>query len=134
MAPMPALNVYVPFHYVDAAKYVTETNQPAIFVIIEISQKWYESLPKDLQQLVDRDAAAESVKINPWGLDFRHKMQKTWVAQGGELIKLPAAEQAQMMETLASVGQEVSKSNPSLHEAYETVLAAAKRTAPGPGE
>ena len=129
-----ALNVYVPFHYVDAAKYVTETNQPAIFVIIEISQKWYESLPKDLQQLVDRDAAAESVKINPWGLDFRHKMQKTWVAQGGELIKLPAAEQAQMMETLASVGQEVSKSNPSLHEAYETVLAAAKRTAPGPGE
>jgi TRAP-type transport system periplasmic protein len=129
-----ALNVYVPFHYVDAAKYVTETNQPAIFTVIEISQKWYDTLPKDLQQLVDRDAAAESVKINPWGLEFRRKMQKTWVAQGGELIKLPAAEQAQMMSTLATVGQDVSKSSPTLHEAYETVIAAAKRTAPGPGE
>jgi TRAP-type C4-dicarboxylate transport system substrate-binding protein len=129
-----ALNVYVPFHYVDAAKYVTETNQPAIFTIIEISQKWYNSLPKDLQQLVDHDAVAESVKINPWGLEFRRKMQKTWVAQGGELIKLPPAEQAQMMSTLASVGQDVSKSDTTLHEAYETVIAAAKRTAPGPGE
>jgi len=129
-----ALNVYVPFHYVDAAKYVTETNQPAIFAIIEISQKWYDTLPKDLQQLVDRDAAAEAVQINPWGLAFRHEMQKKWVAQGGELIKLPQAEQAQMMATLASVGEDVSKSSPSLHEAYETVLAAAKRTAAGPGE
>ena len=129
-----ALNVYVPFHYVDAAKYVTQTNQPAIFIIIEISQKWYNSLPKDLQQTVDKDAATESVKINPWGLDFRHKMQKDWVAQGGELINLPQDEQAQMMKTLASVGEDVSKTSPSLHDAYETVVAAAKRTAPGVGQ
>ena len=129
-----ALNVYVPFHYVDAAKYVTETNQPAIFTVIEISKKWYNSLPKDLQQLIDRDAAAEAVKINPWALDFRHKMQKDWVAQGGELIKLPQAEQTQMMNTLASVGADVSKSSPTLQKAYEIVIAAAKRTAPGPGE
>ena len=129
-----ALNVYVPFHYVDAAKYVTETNQPAIFIIIEISQKWYSSLPKDLQQIVDKDAATESVKINPWALEFRRKMQKAWVAQGGELIHLPQAEQAQMMTTLASVGEDVSKSSPTLHEAYETVVAAAKRAAPGVGQ
>ena len=129
-----ALNVYVPFHYVDAAKYVTQTNQPAIFIIIEISQKWYNSLPKDLQQTVDKDAATESVKINPWGLDFRHKMQKDWVAQGGELINLPRDEQARMMKTLDSVGEDVSKTSPSLHDAYETVVAAAKRTAPGVGQ
>src|SRR3974377_756869 len=30
-----ALNVYVPMHFVDAAKYVTETNQPAIFIMME---------------------------------------------------------------------------------------------------
>lgn len=129
-----ALNVYVPFHYVDAAKYVTETNQPAIFIILEVNQKWFDSLPKDLQEIVAKDGAAESVKINPWGLDFRHKMQKAWVAQGGELIHLPQAELAQMMTTLASVGEDVSKSSPTLREAYETVVAAAKRTAPGPGE
>jgi TRAP-type transport system periplasmic protein len=124
-----ALNVYVPMHFADAAKYVTETNQPAIFIIMEVSQKWYDSLPKELQGIVDRDAAAESVKINPFGLAFIDKMRKGWVAQGGELIDLPPAEQADMMKTLASVGEDVSKSNPALREAYETVVAAAKRTA-----
>ena len=100
-----ALNVYVPMHFVDASKYVTQTNQPAIFIILEVSQKWFDTLPKDLQQIVDKDGAEESVKINPWGLDFRHKMQKAWVAQGGELINLPPNEQAEMMKTLASVGR-----------------------------
>ena len=129
-----ALNVYVPFHYVDAAKYVTQTNQPAIFIVMEVSQKWFDTLPKDLQQIVTKDAASESVKIDPWGLDFRQKMQKAWVAQGGELINLPPDEQAEMMKTLASVGEDVSKSNPSLREAYKTVVAAAKRTQPPPSQ
>jgi TRAP-type transport system periplasmic protein len=129
-----ALNVYVPMHYVDAAKYVTETNQPAIFVVIEISRKWYDSLPKDLQQIVDKDAAVESVKINPWGSAFRQKMRKDWLAQGGELIALPPDEQAQMMKTLLSVGDDVSKNNAALHEAYETVVAAARRTEQAPGQ
>jgi TRAP-type transport system periplasmic protein len=124
-----ALNVYVPMHFVDAAKYVTEINQPAIFIVLEVSQNWFAALPKDLQEIVANDAAAESVKINPWGLDFRNKMRTDWMAQGGELISLPPNEQAEMMKTLASVGEDVSKSNPALHEAYETVVAAAKRTA-----
>jgi TRAP-type transport system periplasmic protein len=129
-----ALNVYVPMHFVDAAKYVTEINQPAIFIIMEVSQKWFSSLPKDLQDIIATDAAAESVKINPWGTAFREKMRKAWVAQAGELISLPPTEQAMMMQTLASVGEDVSKSQPALHEAYETVVAAAERTHTHQGE
>jgi TRAP-type transport system periplasmic protein len=129
-----ALNVYVPMHFVDAAKYVTETNQPAIFIIMEVNQKWFDALPKDLQDIVARDAASESVKINPWALDFRQKMQKDWGAQGGELISLPPDEQASMLRTLASVGEDVSNSNPALHEAYETVVTAAKRAAQMPSQ
>jgi TRAP-type C4-dicarboxylate transport system substrate-binding protein len=123
-----ALNVYVPMHFVDAAKYVTETNQPAIFIIMEVSQRWFATLPKDLQEIIEQDAASESVKINPWGIEFREKMRKTWGAQGGELISLPPTEQALMMKTLASVGEDVSKSQPALHDAYETAVAAAERT------
>jgi hypothetical protein len=50
-----------------------------------------------------------------------------WVANGGELIKLPADEQATMLGILASVGEDVSKAKPALHEAYQEVLAAAQR-------
>ncbi len=33
---------FVHLHFGDAAKYITETNSPAIFIILEVSQKWYE--------------------------------------------------------------------------------------------
>ena len=123
-----ALNVYVPMHYVDAAKYVTETNQPTIFCVIEISQKWYDSLPPDLQQVIDKDGNAESLGVAQFAIDFRNKMGKGWQDQGGELIKLPRDEQVDMMRTLASIGEDVSKTKPAVHDAYELVADAAKRT------
>ncbi len=54
--------------------------------------------------------------------------RKAWVANGGELISLPPDEQAAMMNMLSSVGEEVSRSQPALHEAFEIVADAAKRT------
>src|SRR5208282_4047045 len=44
--------VFTTMHYQEAAKYVTDTGQPAIFGIAEVSKKWYDSLPADLQQIV----------------------------------------------------------------------------------
>jgi TRAP-type C4-dicarboxylate transport system substrate-binding protein len=121
------LTIYTAFHYQDAAKYVTETNQPAVFIIVEVSQKWYDSLPADLQKIVDQDGAAETVAIAPQAIEIFAKMRKGWVDGGGELIALPSDEQASMMATLASVGDDVSKSKPAVREAYEIVTAAAKR-------
>ena len=54
MARSPALAVICQMHFQDAAKYVTEIGQPAIFGIVEISKKWYDGLPADLQEIVDR--------------------------------------------------------------------------------
>jgi TRAP-type transport system periplasmic protein len=123
-----ALNVFVPMHYVDVAKYITETGQPAVFAAVEISKKWYDSLPADLQQIVDRDAASESVAINPWIVDFNSRMRKAWVDGGGELIGLPGDEQAAMLKILANVGDEVSNAKPQLGAAYQVVTEAAQRT------
>ena len=125
---------FVHLHFADAAKYVTETNQPAIFIILEISQKWYDSLPKDLQQIVDQDGAKVSKEINPVALKMYQDQRQAWVAQGGELISLPPGEQADLMKTLASVGEDVSQSKPALHDAYEIVADAAKRTRQSPSQ
>jgi len=115
-------------HFVEAAKYVTETDQPAIFAVIEISKKWYDSLPGDLQQIVDKDAATESMAINPWVIEFNGKARQTWIGAGGELIQLPADEQSAMLKILANVGDEVSSTKPQLSAAYRIVTEAAQRT------
>ncbi len=120
--------VWTPMHFQDTAKYVTETGQPAVYAIVEISKTWYESLPPDLQELVDDDAAKEQSAIGPIASDIVNKARKGWTDTGGELISLPADEQADMMKTFASVGADVSKSKPLLNDAYQIVTAAAKRT------
>jgi TRAP-type C4-dicarboxylate transport system substrate-binding protein len=115
-------------HFIDAVKYDTLTNQPAIFIIVEVNRKWYDSLPKDLQEIVDKDAAEQSLVINPFASDLRKKSEATWTSSGGELITLPPDEQAAMMKTLSSVGADVSKSKPALAAAYKVVTDASQRT------
>ena len=120
--------VWTPMHFNDAAKFVTETGQPAVYAIVEVNKAWYESLPADLQKLVDDDAAKEQAAIGPLASDIVNKARKGWTDTGGELISLPADEQASMMKTFSSVGADVSKTKPLLNDAYQIVTAAAART------
>ena len=120
--------VWTPMHFVDAAKYVTETGQPAIYAVAEISKTWYDSLPADLQKIVDSDAASQQTAIYPLSIDIVGKARKGWTDTGGELISLPPDEQAQMMKMFSSVGADVSKTKPLLNDAYSIVTAAAART------
>jgi C4-dicarboxylate-binding protein DctP len=123
-----SITVFSTMHYPDAAKSVTETGQPAIFAIIEISKKWYDSLPAELRQIVDKDAASEAVAINPQAIEINQRARKAWVDGGGELIRLPPDEQSAMLKTLASVGEDVSRTKPPLSAAYQVVTEAAQRT------
>ena len=120
--------VFSSMHYQEAAKYVTETGQPAIFGIVEVSKKWYDSLPADLREIVDKNAASESVAINPQAIELNERARKTWTERGGELISLPPDEQSAMLQILASVGEDVSKNKPQLSAAYQVVTEAAQRT------
>jgi TRAP-type C4-dicarboxylate transport system substrate-binding protein len=120
--------VFTPMHFQDAAKYVTETGQPTVFVIVEISRKWYDALPAELQKIVDTNAAQGATAINPQAIEIVNKARKGWTDTGGELISLPPEEQGAMMKTLSGVGAEVSKAKPTLSEAYKIVTDAAQRT------
>ena len=107
------------------------TNQPGIFLIAEVNRKWFESLPKDLQKIIDKEGAAQSISINPEAVELRQKAEANWTSSGGELINLPPDEQAAMMKTLSSVGADVSKANPQLTDAYNVIIEAAQRTRAG---
>ena len=124
-APCAGMGPFTHMHFSDAAKYITMTNQPAIFLIAEINKKWYDSLPLDLQKIIDKDAAEQAVAIGPVAVDMRKKSEAAWTASGGEEISLPPDEQVQMMKTLSSVGADVSKSDPQLAAAYKVVTDAA---------
>ncbi|MGH6671909.1 MAG: TRAP transporter substrate-binding protein [Xanthobacteraceae bacterium] len=112
-------------HFYDSAKYVTMTRHSGIFAMVEVSKKWYDSLPADLQKIIDRDGAKEAVAINPQAVQISDAARKVWLKGGGELINLPAAEQAKMLDIMGSVGDDVAKSKPPLQAAYNVVKEAA---------
>jgi TRAP-type C4-dicarboxylate transport system substrate-binding protein len=122
-----ATTVFVTMHYQDAAKYVTEIGQPAIFGVAELSKKWYDGLSADLQGIVDQAAASVSVKINPWIVEFNAEARQHWISAGGELISLPVEEQSTMVSALASVGKDISAAKPELYAAYHVIIDAAQR-------
>jgi TRAP-type C4-dicarboxylate transport system substrate-binding protein len=123
-----ALKNFVAMHFGDTSKYVTEIGQPAIFSVIEVNKKWYDSLPPDLQQIVDKDGDRESLAVAPQALDIANGARKDWVAGGGELISLPPDEQASMLKTLMSAGKEVAAAKPQVSAAFQVVTEAAQRT------
>jgi TRAP-type transport system periplasmic protein len=116
------------FHMVDAAKFVTDTGQPAIFLIAEVNRKWFDSLPKDLQQIIEKDVEIQNAAINPFAVQQVKQAEASFTSGGGELIELPAAEHAEMMKTISSVAPDVSAKNPALASAYKIVADAAART------
>ena len=119
--------IYSAMHYVDAAKYVTNIGQPVIFGLAAVSKKWYDGLPPDLQQVIDKAAVEAMTEVDPQTVEIDARADKGWVASGGELIDLPADEQASMLKTMASVAADVSKTKPTLSAAYQIVAEAAQR-------
>jgi len=123
-----AVTVDATMRYYDAAKYVTETGQPFIFSMAFLSKKWFDGLPADLQKILDDDALKAATEANAWEADFYTKETQFW-KQHGEVIDLPANEQAEFIKTVAGVGAEVAGRNPELKAAYDAFADAAKRAA-----
>jgi TRAP-type transport system periplasmic protein len=122
------------FHMVDAAKFATQTGQPAIFLIAEVNRKWFDALPKDLQAIIEKDAKAQSLAIDPFAVEQVKQSEAAFTSGGGELISFPIAEQAAMMRTIGSVAPDVSSKNPALAAAYKIVADAAARTRQAPSQ
>ncbi len=126
-AAVSSITVFTAMRYWDAARYVTETGQPTIFGLAELSKKWFDSLPSDLRQILDKDAAAQAAALAPRTHEFNAAARKLWTEHGGELISLPPDDQSAMLKALASVGEDVSKAKPELNAAYQIVMEAAQR-------
>ena len=78
-----------------------------------VNRKWSESLPKDLQEIVDEEGRGAVDRHRADRGSFRaRKAKESYAASGGEEINLSPDEQATFIKTLSSVGADVSAANP----------------------
>jgi hypothetical protein len=75
-------------------------------------------------------ATADQVRaeVLPWSLDFIAQQRKVWAGKGGEVIALPPAEHAELMEKVAPVGGDIVKTKPELKPLWDLLVTTAKRT------
>ncbi|HYA06165.1 MAG TPA: TRAP transporter substrate-binding protein [Xanthobacteraceae bacterium] len=124
---LTTMTQYTTLHYIDAAKYVTETDQPYVTSIAVLSKKWLDGLSPDLQKIVRDDATKVSADIVPFIIQFFDAQRKIWIDSGGEVTRLPVEDQAEMISRISNIGVDLSASKPELRAAVETVFASAAR-------
>ncbi|HXQ50637.1 MAG TPA: TRAP transporter substrate-binding protein [Stellaceae bacterium] len=124
LASVPA---FTPQHFYDIAKYMTETSQYYVLIVAEMSKKWFDTLPEDLQKMVLAEAETASRDIIPWQKQDMDAQRKTWVEHGGELIQLPPAEEAELMKRMSTIADDVGAKRPAIKEMYDQLKAAVKR-------
>jgi TRAP-type C4-dicarboxylate transport system substrate-binding protein len=124
---LTTMTQYTTLHYIDVAKYVTETNQPYVTSVAVLSKKWVDGLPPDLQKIVRDDATKVSSDIIPFVTEFFDAQRKAWLASGGEVASLPADDQAAMLAKISSIASDLSASKPDLNAAVKVIFESAAR-------
>lgn len=125
LAGMPVLT---PLKFYDVAKNVTEIHPSIVTSIQVVNKRWFEGLPSEIQtamlaagERVDKEAFSFATAL----ID---KANKDWQANGGQLIKLPPAEQAKLMADLKALGTQLLSANPAVKSEYDELLKVAERT------
>ena len=116
LAGMPIL---VAFKYYDVAKYVTALNFAHIISINVVNETWFQSQPKDVQAAIREAGRVAEKQVFPWGVQNVQRTDAAWVANKGEILKLPPAEQAKMMASFKKIGADILAQKPEVKAEFE---------------
>ena len=124
---MSATAVYVNLKFNDIAKVLTEVNDTMIVSVGVVSRPWLAKLPADLRQVVVEEGNKLQARINPQSRVMDEGMVKRWREAGGELVRLPEADQARVKQLLSGIGEEVTKDNPGANAFYKRLVATGQK-------
>ena len=126
LAGMPILTA---FKYYDSAKYVTDLNFAQIISVDVVNEAWFKAQPKDVQDAIRAAGRDAEQKVFPWGVENVKKSNALWLENKGEILKLPAAEQAAMMKQFVAIGTKIVEQAPAVKAEFVTLqsLVAAKQ-------
>lgn len=125
---MSCIPVFVALKFVDTAKYMVETNHGLIVAITAISKTWFDALPKDLQDVVEKAGQQANNDVYQFSLDDINNGRERWKQGGGTVVKLSPEEQTALMKDLGTVGARVTSAKPQEKELFDVLKAAVDRT------
>ena len=125
LAGMPVLT---PMKFYDVAKNVTEIHPSIVTSIQVVNKKWFEGLPSEVQAAMLAAGERVDQEAFSFATALVDKANKDWQANGGQLLRLPEAEQAKLMADLKAIGTQLLSANPAIKTEYDELLKVAERT------
>ncbi len=114
-----AISVMAALKFYTASKYVTVTESGMIVSVLWVSKAWLNKLPKPLQDQVLKTGR----DLEPWAghnaKGFIDRAEKVWTKNGGTVLRLSNAEEAEVKKRLAPLGNEFLGANPATKDMYE---------------
>jgi TRAP-type C4-dicarboxylate transport system substrate-binding protein len=129
-ASKSGMTVFTTFKYQASARYVIRTNETMICTPVIASKLWFDKLPGDVQQAVLAAARIADEKAQDFSTGFNENAYVEWEKGGGVLIRLSAAERADMMKRLRGVGTAALKDDPASQATFEVMRRVAERVRP----
>ncbi len=125
---LTTMTIYTTMKYYDAGKFVINTDQPYVNSIGMMSKKWMDTLPPDLQKVIDDAGAKVTAEITPYVKEFFAEQTKIFTTTGGGTItNLPKAEHDAMIAKVSTIGDDLSKTKPALNTAVKALFESAAR-------
>lgn len=119
LAGMPILTA---FKYYDVAKYVTALEFQQIVSVAVVNEAWFMAQSPEAQQAI-REAGREAEQaVLPWGIANVARTNQAWVDNGGEILRLSAEEQSEMMTRFSEIGGQILAADPSVWAEYEHLM------------
>ncbi|MFN3657173.1 MAG: TRAP transporter substrate-binding protein [Pseudolabrys sp.] len=118
---MSGISIYTNFNLQTVGKTLLETNDTLLVSYGALSKAWLDKLPPDLRKIVIEEAR----KLQPWArqtaVDEVKELRGKWIERGGSIVRLPAAEQAELEKRLKPIGADVTKGDPSLKAFFDKI-------------
>jgi TRAP-type transport system periplasmic protein len=125
LAGMPVLT---PLKFYDVAKMVTEIHPSIVTSIQVVNKKWFDGLSAEVQSAMLEAGARVDREAYSFASALIERANKDWQANGGQLLRLPANEQAKLMTELKALGSQLLSANPAVKAEYDQLLAVADKT------
>jgi TRAP-type C4-dicarboxylate transport system substrate-binding protein len=120
LAGMPILTA---FKYYDVAKSVTDLKFAEIVSVALVNESWFQAQTPEIQAAIREAGRAAETAVFPWGVANVGRSEKVWTDNGGQILELPAAEQAKMMTEFRQIGEAIVGADPAVKAEYETLFA-----------
>ena len=125
LAGIPVLTA---MKFYDAAKAITEIHPAIVVSTVVVNKNWFDSLPADLQAAITAAGDAVDKGSCQVAVGIVDRANQGWVANGGQLLKLPPADQTKMMAELKTLGSNLLSQNPAVKAEYDELLKVVERT------